>query len=282
MPWTTGLFAIGAMAVSALPPLNGFVSEWLVYLGLFDAATGRGPAAWAAMLAVISLGMTGALALATFVKASAIVFLGAPRTRVAAQAHECGTLMRVPMLVLAVACVAMGLAPALCWPAIARAVDAWQPSSVGPVNSAPLTTLGAVHVVLALLIIAAAVSLWRRVRMLGLRRAPTWGCGFSAPSPRMQYTSGAVASIATRWFSLILQPERALRRPRGLFPERAVYLQRVPETVLEWIVEPIAVAVLRGSSGVRRLQHGRVQFYIVYVVAGLAAVGTMVMLEGRP
>src|SRR5205814_2342337 len=78
MPWTAGLFAFGAIAISGLPPLNGFVSEWLVYLGLFDAAMGRGPAAWAAIPAAIMLAMTGALALATFVKAGAVVFLGAP------------------------------------------------------------------------------------------------------------------------------------------------------------------------------------------------------------
>ncbi len=101
MPWTAGLFAIGAVAIAGLPPLNGFVSEWLLYLGLFDAAIHRGAAAWAAMPAAILLGITGALALATFVKAGSIVFLGAPRTKVAAQAHDCGLHMRVPMLVLA-------------------------------------------------------------------------------------------------------------------------------------------------------------------------------------
>jgi hydrogenase-4 component B len=75
---------------------------------------------------------------------------------------------------------------------------------------------------------------------------------------------------------------RTLRRPRGLFPARARYLERVPETVLERVVEPIAGVILRGSTLVRRLQHGRLQFYIVYVVAGLAAVGTIVVLEARP
>jgi hydrogenase-4 component B len=81
MPWTAGLFAFGAAALSGLPPLNGFVSEWLVYLGLFDAITSRGPAAWAAMPAAVMLATAGALALASFVKAGAIVFLGAARTQ---------------------------------------------------------------------------------------------------------------------------------------------------------------------------------------------------------
>jgi hydrogenase-4 component B len=254
-----------------------------VYLGLFDAATSRGPAAWAAMLAAISLGMAGALALASFVKAGAIVFLGAPRTQAAELAHECGFLMRAPMLVLAAACLGLGLAPAWCWPAIARAVGTWRSGWAGAEMPAPLYTLGAVHVALALLILIAVAWLWRRVHGPGgLRRAPTWSCGYAAPSARMQYTSGAFASTAAQWFSPVLQPVRTLRRPRGLFPARARYLERVPETVLERVVEPIAGVILRGSILVRRLQHGRLQFYIVYVVAGLAAVGTIVVLEARP
>ena len=147
---------------------------------------------------------------------------------------------------------------------------------------APLYTLGTVHGVIAVIGLLAVAVLWRRVHALGLRRAPTWDCGYAAPGPRMQYTSGAFARTAARWFSPILQPERVLRRPRGLFPHRAVYLERTPETVLERVVAPFAHAVLCVSTMVRRLQHGRLQFYIVYVVAGLAAVGIMVMLEARP
>lgn len=282
MPWTAGCFAMGAMAVSALPPLNGFISEWLVYLGLFDAAASRGPAAWVAMLAAISLGMTGALALAGFVKASAIVFLGAPRTQAAVHAHECGAWMRVPMLVLAAGCAAIGLAPVWCWPATARAIGTWRPAWSDAAMPAPLDTLGAVHVSLALLLILAVAGLWRRASTPGLKRGPTWDCGFAAPSPRMQYTSGSFAGTAARWFSPVLQPERALRRPRGLFPARASHLQRVPETVLELIIEPVAGGIMRISTFVRRLQHGRLQFYIVYVVGGLAAIGTLVVMEGRP
>jgi hydrogenase-4 component B len=282
MPWTAGCFALGAMAVSALPPLNGFVSEWLVYLGLFDAATSRGPAAWIAMLAAISLGMTGALALASFVKASTVIFLGAPRTHAAVHAHECGPWMRGPMLVLGAGCIAIGLAPVWCWAAIERAIGTWWPAWSKGEMSPPLGTLGAVHVTLALLLIAGVLVLWRRASAAGLRRSLTWDCGFAAPSSRMQYTSGSFAGTAARWFSPVLQPDRTLRRPRGLFPSRAIYLQRVPEMVLELIIAPVAGVVLQVSTFVRRLQHGRLQFYIVYVVAGLAAIGTIVVMEGRP
>src|ERR1022692_32391 len=131
MPWTAGLFTFGAMAIAGLPPLNGFVSEWLVFLGLFDATMANGPSAWAAIPAAILLGVTGALALACFAKVCGVVFLGAPRSKAAARAHESGPAMRGAMLLLGAACVAIGLAPVVFWPAVLRAVDVWDPVWVG-------------------------------------------------------------------------------------------------------------------------------------------------------
>ena len=163
MPWTAGLFGLGAIAICGLPPLNGFVSEWLVYLGLFDATIARGPSAWAAIPAAILLGVTGALALACFVKVCGVVFLGAPRSDAATRAHECGPLMRGAMLLLAAACVAIGLAPAIFWPAIARAVETWQRAWTSAGASAPLSSLSRIDIALAMLASMAVWALWHRV-----------------------------------------------------------------------------------------------------------------------
>ena len=282
MPWTAGLFALGAIAISGLPPLNGFVSEWLVYLGLFDVATSRSPAGWAAIPAAIFLGITGALALATFAKAGAVVFLGAPRTKSAAHAHECGPLMRAPMLVLAGVCVAIGLAPVLFWPAVINAIDTWHPEWSTTETSAPVGLLGPIHVALAAAFMAGAVWLWRRAHAQGLRRGLTWDCGYAGPTPRMQYTSGSFADVATGWFSWALQPVRTLRRPRGPFPQHAGSMTRLPDPVLAWAIAPLSGVIMNVSSAVRRLQHGRLQFYIVYVLAGIAGLGLIVLLEGTP
>lgn len=280
MPWTAGLFALGALAVAGLPPLNGFVSEWLIYLGLFDAVTDRGPAAVAAMLAAIMLGMAGALALASFVKAGAMIFLGAPRTQPAARAHESGWRMRAPMLTLAAVCVLLGLAPALFWPAVARAVGVWHPVWAPMAAPASLFTLGLTQVVLALLLATAAAWLWRKSHANGLRRALTWDCAYAAPAARMQYSSGSFAGIAVQWFSWILQPARNLRRPRGPFPAAALRLECIPETMLERVIAPAGEAIMVVSTAVRRLQHGRLSAYILYIVAGLAALSGLVLLGG--
>jgi hydrogenase-4 component B len=282
MPWTAGLFALGAVAISGLPPLNGFVSEWLVYLGLFDAAVSRGPSAWAAIAAAVLLGVTGALALACFVKVCGVVFLGAPRSQAAAHAHECGSAMRGAMLVLAVACLAIGLAPVVFWPAVARAAATWNPAWAGSPAPAPLFRLGVFHLALALSAVTAGWWLWQKVRRSDLKRTVTWDCGFAAPSARMQYTAGSFAGIITEWFAFILRPERHEHRPDAVLPENASLSEHTPETVLERIVEPASEIVLRVSKFARRLQHGRVQFYVLYVLIGLVVLATWAFWKGTP
>jgi len=280
MPWTASLFALGAIAICGLPPLNGFVSEWLVYLGLFDATIARGPSAWAAIPAAILLGMTGALALACFVKVCGVVFLGAPRSNAATHAHESGPAMRGAMLVLGAACVAIGLAPVVFWPAVARAMNVWNPVWVGVPTPVALSSLGRLHVALALLGLAAAGWIWQRARHDGLVRAATWDCGYVSPTPRMQYTAGSFAGTITEWFAWILRPERHEQRPQVLLPVSASFTEHTSETVLERIVEPAGRVVMRISMAARSLQHGRVQAYLLYLLIGLAALAVLVLLGG--
>lgn len=279
MPWTTACFVLGAVAISGLPPLNGFISEWLVYLGLFDAVTEHGPSAWAAVPAAVLLAVTGALALACFVKVCGVVFLGQPRTASAEHAHECGWLMRVPMLLLGALCVVIGLAPVLFWRAIASAAAAWLPVGADTSLPAPLVTLGGVNAVLVLLALGAVGLLWRRVRHNGLTRLPTWGCAYVAPSPRMQYTAGSFAAIITGWFGWILRPARHAEEPVGPFPAAASHSEHARETVLELLIRPAARVVMAVATVARGLQHGRLQAYILYLVVGLAALAVLVFAQ---
>lgn len=280
MPWTAGLFALGAAAISGLPPLNGFVSEWLVFLGLFDAAIAHGPMAWAALPAAIALGVTGALALACFVKVCSVVFLGAPRTAAATHAHECGWPMRGAMLVLAGGCVAIGLAPVVFWLALARAIGEWGPTWSSTEVPAPLATLGWAQVALAVGALGAAWWLWRWVSRRGLNRALTWDCGYALPTARMQYTAGSFAGIITEWFAWILCPARHEQRPEAIHPVRASFEEHTPETVLEHIVQPVGAVVMLISTAMRRLQHGRLQAYLLYLVIGLAVLAVLVLTGG--
>lgn len=277
MPWTAGLFAFGSVAISALPPLNGFVSEWLVYLGLLEAAAGHVPLAVAIVPATIALGVTGALALAAFVKSAAVVFLGTPRTKMAAHAHECGWWMRGPMLGLAAGCAGIALAPAAVWPFVQQTQASWNPVWLGRELSVPLARIGTVMLMLAAALSLMTAALWFRVRANGFCRALTWDCGYAAPTARMQYTGGSFAALAVGWFAWVLRPERRLRWPRGPFPRQADHMQRIPETVLERVIGPVSDGVMAASAWVRQRQQGHLPDYILYLVAGLAVVGVLVV-----
>lgn len=282
MPWTTGLFALGAASIVGLPPLNGFVSEWLVYLGLFDSVNAHGHPAFAGICAIVLLAVTSALALACFIKVCGVVFLGAARTEAAENAHECGRLMRVPMLGLAIGCVAIGLTPGFFWPAMARAAAAWNPAWSSVTMPASLPLLGTFNLAFALIALVAASLLWKLTQQVGLRRELTWDCGYARPTARMQYTAGSFASIITEWFAWILCPQRHEHRPVETFPARANFAEHTPETVLEYVVEPAGGAVMRIANAARRLQHGRVQAYVLYLGIGIVVLGVMAFMGGNP
>jgi|ERR1035437_7053800 hydrogenase-4 component B len=122
------------------------------------------------------------------------------------------------------------------------------------------------------LMVFAILVLWLRARANGLRRAIIWDCGYAAPTTRMQYTDGSFSALAFGWFPWVLQPQRQLRWPRGLFPHRADHVARIPETVLERAIGPVSDVVMAAWSWVRQRRQGHLADYILNLVAGLAAV----------
>jgi hydrogenase-4 component B len=216
------------------------------------------------------------------VKAGTLVFMGNARTKSVEEAHESGPLMLGPMLGIALTCLCLGVAPALFWPVISRAMGSWRPLWADSEPPTALLVLGSCQRVVAIAAGLAGFWLWRICCTNGLRRDLTWDCGYSRPTAKMQYTSASFAGIAAGWFFWLLQPERIVRRPRGPLPASASRMERVPETMLEHVIAPIGDLVLQVYSAARRLQHGRLQSYILYVIAGLIAMGLVVWLGGRP
>jgi hydrogenase-4 component B len=113
-----------------------------------------------------------------------------------------------------------------------------------------------------------------------MTRASTWDCGYADPTARMQYTAGSFAGTITEWFAWILRPERHEQRAEGPFPRTASFAEHTPETVLERVVEPAGTLVVRLALAARRLQHGRVQAYVLYLLIGTAALAGLVLVGG--
>ena len=270
MPWTANCFLIGAVAICGLPPLNGFVSELLIYLGLFSVATAPAvTAATAVVFAAPALALVGALAIACFVKVYGTVFLGAPRSEAAANAREAGPVMVMPMIALAGCCAVLGMAPAVAVPWLDRLATDWAGTAIGLLPLATVAPVWAVSVIAALLVSLLLVGLaylWIR----GTGRAPTtvtWDCGYAAPSVRMQYSSSSFAEMLVSLFAWALQP--VVHRPqiRELFPADAQFESHVEDTVLRRVIWPMTHAVTWLLAWGRYLQQGSLQAYLLYILS---------------
>ncbi len=281
MPLTSAAFLVGAVAICGLPPLNGFVSEFLVYSGLFHATMRPGGASWLApALAAPGLALVGALATACFVKVFGAVFLGQARSGHAEHARESGAWMLVPMGVLAGLCAFIGLFPEVISPWLDRAVSAWAPEMKAPsvASAAPLRWIGIGS--LGLVGALAAVGLLLRHRLGGPATVPTWGCGYLLPTPRMQYTSSSFAATIVGLFGWALWP--VVRRPavEGVFPKPSGFASEVPDVVLDRAVMPASRLVARIFGWGHRVQSGALPVYLLYILVTLLVLLVLVARRG--
>lgn len=273
MPWTALAFLVGAVAICGLPPLNGFVSEFLLYLGLLRPLTAAMPSVAAAALAVPALALIGALALACFVKAYGAVFLGSARSEATRETHEAPASMLAPMAVLVACCLAIGLAPGAFLPLFDSAVMAWMggASTVSVTALAPLDWITVVGLLLAWMLLLGGGLLWWRLRHGMVVAAPTWGCGYRAPTQRMQYTSSSFAQLLVGLFTWALRPRTHQPRNLPLFPQKTTFHSVVSDTVLDDAVLPVFRFGAWLFSWPRVFQRGSVQTYLLYVFAALVA-----------
>jgi hydrogenase-4 component B len=292
MPVTALCFGAGAAAISGLPPLNGFGSEWLTFHALIGAgaAPDLPPAVRSVpLLAVGALALTAALAVACFVKATGLGFLALPRTDGARDAREAARSERVAMGFLAVLCVALGVGAG---PVGARLVDIAAPvvgraTSAGPATAAvalaggPLAAgtvspamLGALVVLAAL---AGLLGLRRGRRREAVRSVPTWTCGV-LPEPAMEYTATSYSKLIRLFFRQVLRPDRVVHvefHAGTPVPSTMRYTGGVTHVLDERVFRPLHALSVRASSTVRRLQNGSVQAYLGYALVGLMVLFVM-------
>lgn len=276
MPRTALCFIIGSVAICGLPPLNSFVSEFFIYLGLFDTLVDRSKPSFAvAAFAAAALALIGALAVACFVKVYGAVFLGTARAEHSRHAHESPLSMLGPMGVLAGLCFAIGLAPRLVAPALASGIDAWAPDVADSGGRlAELVPLGWISMMACGLVAGLGLGwllLSLRLHSRSIEQGATWGCGYTAPNTRMQYTSSSFAQMLVDLFGWALRPQTHRTQNLSLFPQKTDFRRDVPDAVLDSAVVPTFGFVASLFSRLRILQQGNVQIYLLYIFLVLVA-----------
>jgi formate hydrogenlyase subunit 3/multisubunit Na+/H+ antiporter MnhD subunit len=274
MPWTATTFLVGAVAISGLPPLNGFVSEFIIYIGAFTVVAE--PAfGIAGATVIVGLALIGGLAAACFTKAFGVIFLGEPRSALPAEPHEAAWGMRAPMVALASACALVALLSGWALRLTAHAVSAVTGYSNAEVQERMAVATGALApvVLISLLLVFLVVLLvWARRRLLAHRsvtQSRTWGCGYTRPTARMQYTASSYAQPLLDMFKPLLRPSIALDKPEGLFPVRAALETETPDFFRQNLYRPVFGGVAWLVMRLRWLQEGHVQLYIFYIVLTL-------------
>ena len=282
MPKTAFFFLIGAVAISALPPLNGFVSEWLTYQSLLQGfGTTDSLVKLMFPLSGAMLALTGALAAACFVKAFGITFLAQPRSEHAAQAHEVSPTMLFGMGLLTAACVFLGLFPTvfltLFGPLTQQLLGQPLPAHLSLANcwvlgntqelGGTVSTLGIVLTGLCLLPVPLVLWLFfgRRTQV---RIGPTWDCGLKGLTPQMEYTATGFSKPLRMIFKALFRPRREVQREYDYSPYFTTTLRfesHIEEAFVTRLYRPFKRAVLLISRRMRALQAGSIQAYLIYI-----------------
>jgi hydrogenase-4 component B len=278
MPWTGGAFAVGAMAIAGLPPLNGFASEWMTLQSLLHVAV-YGPfgVSLVGALATAALAATAGLAVFCFVKVIGLVLLGAPRRPETANARETSAGMRGPLVFLAGLCVLLGVVPGLLVPTLAQlgpgAVDLSRGATVVLPGTGGLPPLA-----LAIGLLLVVGGLWRAARGRRAAPSPAWACG-QFVEPSMAWTSTGFTKPLRLFLEAVLRPrsELTVRVEHGVVQEVA-YEAEVPHLFDTLIYEPVTHAALRSAAVVRRLQSGSLRTYLLYLLGLLALLLVLVRL----
>jgi formate hydrogenlyase subunit 3/multisubunit Na+/H+ antiporter MnhD subunit len=272
MPWVAWTALIGTIAIAGLPPLNGFVSEWLLLQAfLFTPSLPQGYLNMLVPAAAASVALTAALSGYVMVKFYGVVFLGQPREASLAEAHDAGPRERAGLAWLAAGCIALGLAPAtviqaiepitrlLTGAGIASGQRGWL--FLAPIEPQRASYSPVLFFAVAALVVALA---WLGVRLFyhgRSRRAPPWDCGYPFQSARMQDSAEGFGQPVKVVFGPVFRIEGEAPGPRDARPR---YRETADDRFWDWLYVPVARSVERVTSVVTQLQRGRISVYLMY------------------
>jgi formate hydrogenlyase subunit 3/multisubunit Na+/H+ antiporter MnhD subunit len=267
MPVTGLAFVVGSLAITAVPPLNGFASEFAIYRGLWQGA-GAGAATVPMILTMVGLALIGGLAFICFVKVVGTVFLGVPRSPAAQAARDPDIWMKLPMLGLALLCALFGVVPSLALDGLLGIIpslgDTGQTALALPAEGAGIAAVAA-----ALFLCVGGLAALRAFTLRGrVEPHETWGCGFSYATPRMQYTASSFADPILHVFRGVLRPHTSREEHlSGRFLVELEHETHIHDLLENGLYLPLYRLFVRLSFAARRLHTGYIHLYLGYMLA---------------
>ncbi len=282
MPRSGYLFLIGSLAICGLPPFNGFVSEFIIYAGLFNGLlTNNFLFTLFILFAILGLVLIGGLALMCFTKAFGIVFLGTPRkkfdeTKVSEKPSKI-----FPMYFVALAIILIGILPLLVMPAIQKILWLYQPDSTVFTSfqiKAILNTLSSVGWYSLGFIALIAIMFYIRHLITSKREVSTgetWGCAYSGDAAKMQYTASSFVRTYRKLAGPLLMIKKEKSEALGLYPVHINQITHPGDNVEKWFIEKPLLLIRKFLNRFVFLQNGNIQAYILY---GLIFIGLAILL----
>ncbi|MBR1617360.1 hypothetical protein IJ670_04345, partial [bacterium] len=284
MPYTSALFIIGSIAICALPPLNGFISEFLIYAGIIMGLFNGNIASFMMMIfALLSLALIGTMAILCFTKVTGIMLLGNPRSKEAKNVtSDVSQIMLVPMFVLAFLTLLIGVFPqfALAF-IISPSLNLMRIQELPPELLPIVEVLGVIgFLCFVFFAIVAIVFALRYLINRKSRTHNTWGCGYNKPSSRIQYTASSYADLFISTLKPLFKRISHIKKPKDLFPKDAYYEFEIEDLEEAYIVKPLIKLDEKILTKFERIQNGNMQQYILFgliflilMIVGLFFVG---------
>ncbi len=287
MRFTAIAFLIGAVAISGLPPLNGFISEFFIYWGMFKGLRGGMLLSVLLVISISGLAFIGAMALLCFTKAFGVVFQGSPRTRYPEESFEPGLFFKIPMIAECAMIIIIGLFPAQVFSLICTVTSQFADIRVYPMTET-LAVLNSLSMGFGLFLLIAALVWMLRSRLRnrkGVFRYKTWDCGYQAGNVRMQYTASSYADPFVRIIRPVLDYQEHFRLPEQqtdkqdyrLFPEFAGFESHTKDQMETRVIEPGLALLSRFLNLFSWIQSGNIRVYILYGLIFLAAITVWTM-----
>jgi len=269
MPYTSLLFIVGSIAICGLPPLNGFISEFLIYAGIvLGLVNADNIAAFMALvISLASLALVGTMAILCFTKVTGVVLLGNPRSENAAKVtNDVEKIMLIPVGILAILTGLIGIFPHYAILTVINPIlEITHSNILSQVITSIIDLLGIISIVVAIfLVILLLIASLRFLVNRKCRVHNTWGCGYNRGNERMQYTAASYADLFVSTLKPMFKRIIHIKKPKELFPKEAYYQMEIEDLEEAYIVKPLIKLDEKLLSKFERIQNGNMQQYILF------------------